>query len=124
MILIGLEKRSGPLLEPSFLSQTVYLTFDYCSSCISSFLRSRLYFLLLYFSSNSFPSKFLSMVRGCLQCMQASTRPSMFVGFSQDGQAMGTAFVERIPIQKQTRQLRIINNTPREKNLPSSPGRT
>src|SRR5699024_3978673 len=103
-------------------SQTVYLTFDYCSSCISSFLRSRLYFLLLYFSSNSFASKFLSMVRGCLQCMQASTRPSILVGFSQDGQTMGTAFVESIPIQKYTIQLRIINNTPSVKNIPISHG--
>src|SRR5699024_12464150 len=90
--------------------------------CIAYFLLSRLSFLLLYFSSNSFPSKFLSMVRGCLQCMQASTRPSTLVGFSQDGQTMGTAFVESIPIQKYTIQLRIINNTPSVKNIPISHG--
>src|SRR5699024_12478993 len=49
-----------------------YTSHHDCSFCFFSFLR---YFAELYFSSNSLPSNALSNVNGCLQCIQASTRP-------------------------------------------------
>src|SRR5699024_9867961 len=76
-----------------------------------------LYLRLLYFSSNSTPSKFSSSVKGCLQCMQASTRPSILVGFSQVGQIIWTAFVDSNPIHKYMAVLNKIAITPKIKNV-------
>src|SRR5699024_2946665 len=73
---------------------------------------SRRYFRVLYFSSNSFPSNSLSNVSGCLQCIQASTRPSIFVGLSQFGQVIGIALVDKRPIQKYTTVLNTIEMIP------------
>src|SRR5699024_4685315 len=68
--------------------------------CVYFYFVFFLFLRLLYFSSNSLPSSSLSIVNGCLQCMHASTRPNILVGFSQLGQIIGTARVDNIPIHK------------------------
>lgn len=58
------------------------------------------FFFELYFSSNSFPSRFGSNVSCSLQYIHKSTLPSIFVGLLQDGHMTWTVLVESIPIQK------------------------
>src|SRR5699024_8594520 len=75
-----------------------------------------LYRRLLYFSSNSLPSSSLSIVNGCLQCMHASTRPNILVGFSQLGQIIGTARVHHIPIHKSLNLIRFTRKIAKQNN--------
>src|SRR5699024_12514300 len=54
--------------------------------------------------------------------MHASTRPSIFVGFSQLGQMMGTAFDDNIQIQKYTTVLKRMLMMPIMNNITISQG--
>src|SRR5699024_6385936 len=86
---------------------------DESSFAFSFAFNSLRYRRVLYFSSNSLPSRSLSSVKGCLQCIQASTRPNIFVGFSQFGHMIGTALVDKRPIQKYTTVLNTMQMIPR-----------
>src|SRR5699024_9092777 len=88
---IGIKKALlNFITEPKF-----YLLFFLASS--KAFF---LYRRWLYFSSNSFPSNSLLSVKGCLQCIHASTRPSIFLGFAQMGHTIGMCLVDNIQIHK------------------------
>ncbi len=80
------------------------------------------YLFLLYFSSNSLPSRFGSSVNGSLQYIHMSTRPSILVCFPQFGQTTWTVLVESIPIQKYTTTLAIMNMKPKNIKIVMSRG--